>query len=358
MRIGIITDSIREQSTGIGFYTKELITELLTIDKDNEYYFVDYLRTSFNQERLIPINNPFIFFKTYLWNNYLPYSSRNINLDYIFSVSGSPHILPFKTKEIFFVHDISWYLYPKHHPISRVLFYKLTYKKCLESCCKIVAVSENTKLDLIKHFNVPDNKIYVIYPTFKKNIKDVSKIKYELKFPYILFVGTLEPRKNITSIIEAYKKIKKENSYKHKLVICGKKGWLYTNLIKQIQSSELKDDIIYLGYITDEEKKYLYKHADFFVYPSYYEGFGIPVLEAMNYGCAVITSNISSLPEVAGKGAVLIDPYDTDELASAMKKLIINTKLKNSLKNKANLQLSNLSNGKQISNFLKTLNAI
>src|SRR5438046_1859589 len=107
-KIGIITDSIRNQSTGIGFYSKDIIQEILRCDNKNEYFFMDYLKSNFNKDNLVIIKNPFKYFKTYLWHNYIPLMTRRFNMDYIFNFSACPHFIPFRQKEIFFVYDVSW----------------------------------------------------------------------------------------------------------------------------------------------------------------------------------------------------------------------------------------------------------
>src|SRR5262249_1824513 len=152
-----------------------------------------------------------------------------------------------------------------YHPRSRVLFYKFIFKRCLLNCYKIVVDSVSTKNDLINIFNISEEKIEVIYPSFIDKLKEPKKIQYDINYPYFLFIGTLEPRKNITSIIKAYKSLKDRKNIKEKLIICGKKGWIYEEIFELIKKLHLSEEIIYLGYITDEEKKWLYKHAEFFV---------------------------------------------------------------------------------------------
>src|SRR5438034_9217235 len=121
MKIGVITDSIREQSTGIGFYAREVVLELLKKDKRNEYFYIDYLKTSFNQDHFVYINQPLRYYKNTSWHAFLPYRIRKYDFDIILNFSACPHFLPYKQKEIFFVYDISWYLYPEYHPKSRVI---------------------------------------------------------------------------------------------------------------------------------------------------------------------------------------------------------------------------------------------
>src|SRR6185437_12453154 len=192
MKIGLLTDSIRDQSTGIGYYAMDVIREMTTLDKKNKYFYIDFLETQFNKEKFKRLHNPFPYFKTYNWHNYIPLISRNLNVDYIINFSSVPHLVPFKQKEIFFVYDISWYLYPEYHPKSRVLFYKSLFRNSLRNSYKIVVDSISTKNDLVNIFSTNSEKISVIYPPFSDTIKDVKKIKYDITYPYILYICTLE----------------------------------------------------------------------------------------------------------------------------------------------------------------------
>lgn len=358
MKIGIITDSIREQSTGIGYFTKDIVTKLLKIDATNEYFFIDCLKTDFNKERLIFVDYSFKYYKNILWHALLPKKIRNRELDFILNFTGTPHFLGYRQKEIFFVYDISWYLFPQFHPKSRAAMYKWAIKRSLKNCFKIVTISESTKQDLINVFHIPENKIEIIYPSFTKNTDTNKEMKNKPDHPYILFISTLEPRKNIESIIKAFRKLKEKHHIEHKLIICGKKGWMYEEIFNLIHSSKQENDIIYKGYITNEEKAFLYKNAEFFVYPSFYEGFGIPVLEAMSYGCPVVTSNVSSLPEVAGNAGIKVDPKKVDELVLAMGQLVSSKGLREKLRNEGYKQVKKLDNSKQIERLLSIMNDI
>lgn len=328
-KIGLIIDSIRDKKTGIGYYSQSFVENLLKFDKGNKFYFIDYEKNKLFFKNLILLNNHFKkFFKTYTWHNILPIQLRKLDLDFIFNLSGCPHFLKFKQKEIFFVYDLSWLVTPETHPQSRVLIYKLLFAKTIKSCHKIVVISKSTKNDLIRYFKIPLNKIVVVYPSLPK-VKIIQKRpKIPIKKPYILYLGTLEPRKNITLIIEALYQLKSSSLFPYQLIISGKKGWGYSKIFKLIKQLYLEKEVIFTDYVTDEEKKYLYKHASLFVYPSFYEGFGIPPLEAMTYGCPVITSNTSSLSEVVGDAGLMIDPYNVKALVSAIKKVLINKKLK------------------------------
>ena len=328
-KIGIITDSIREKKTGIGYYSENLTNALLKFDKKNKFYFIDYEKNDFNRQNLIFVKNPFQnFFKTYTWHNILPLITRKLDLDYIFNLSGCPHLFPFKQKEFFFVYDLTWLVMPETHTQSRVLIYKLLFNKTVRNSYKIVVISQSTKRDLVKYYKVPENKILLIYPRLPKQAKIEVKPKIDTKIPYILFIGTLEPRKNIDSLIKAFYRLKTKVGLPHQLVISGKGGWKYSSIFRLIEELKLKNDVTMTDYVTEEEKEYLYNHADVFVYPSFYEGFGIPPLEAMSHGCPVITSNTSSLPEVVGDAAIMINPHDVNALAEAMGKVLTDGSLR------------------------------
>lgn len=327
MKLGIIIDSIRNEMTGIGNYTKNLCIGIQKY-KNIDINYIDYEENNFNKEGLIKVNNPFPFFKTYLWYNYLPSQLNKLNFDYVLNTSGGPHILPYKYKEIFFVYDLTWLTVQEAHPYSRVLIFKVLFSKTIKSCYKIVVISQSTKLDLMKYYHVPENKITVIYPSFSKVDTRAHKPKIQIKKPYILYLGTLEPRKNIILIIRAFHQLKSMSLFPYQLIIAGKKGWGFKEIFDTIDKLGLEKDVIFTGYVSDAERKYLYKNAELFIYPSLYEGFGIPPLEAMNYGCPVITSNTSSLPEVVGDAGIMIDPYNEKALISAITKVINDKKLR------------------------------
>jgi len=328
-KIGLIIDSIRDKKTGIGYYSQSFVENLLKIDKNNKFYFIDYEKNKFIRKNLILLNNHFKkFFKTYTWHNILPIQLRNLDLDFIFNLSGCPHFLKFKQKEIFFVYDLSWLVTPETHPLSRVLIYKLLFAKTIKRCHKIVVISKSTKNDLIRYYKIPSNKIIVVYPSLPKISVIQKKPKIVIKKPYILYLGTLEPRKNITLIIKALHQLKSMSLFPYQLIIAGKKGWGFKEIFDMVYEFGLEKEVVFTGYVSDAEKKYLYKHADLFIYPSLYEGFGIPPLEAMHYGCPVITSNTSSLPEVVGNAGLIINPYNVEALVSAIIKVLNNKKLK------------------------------
>lgn len=233
------------------------------------------------------------------------------------------------------LHDLTTFIpvIKKFHKKDIVLKEKLFVQLALKKAKSVISVSNNTKVDCIKYFNIPSDKIKVIYPgnkNFLQKINDEDLIsnvldEYGLPERFFLFVGTLEPRKNIPNIIKAYKNYLLENpTINLPLLLVGKKGWYYQDFFQLVKDLQLGEKIIFTGYLPDEVLLYLYNRAEIVIYPSLYEGFGSPVLEAMSCGAPVITSNISSLPEVAGEAAVLVDPNNIDEIKSAIKKITSN----------------------------------
>lgn len=203
---------------------------------------------------------------------------------------------------------------------------RLVIKSSCRWAQKIIAVSKNTKKDLTRLYKVPEEKIRVVYEGYDlelKNKNEKLKISESLRGEkYLLFVGRLEERKNICGIIEAFEILKYKHNVPHKLVLAGKFGYGEGDIRNKIEDSRYKEDIILPGYISDEEKWELMKHADAFLFPTFYEGFGLPILEAQNLGTPVVTSDVSSMPEIAGNGAVLVNPKDSADIAEAVYGLI------------------------------------
>jgi glycosyltransferase involved in cell wall biosynthesis len=199
-------------------------------------------------------------------------------------------------------------------------------KFAVKQADRIITVSHNTRKDLLTLFDTDEDKIRVIYegvssdyhPIRDPDLLERLRRKYALPEKFILFVGTIEPRKNLVRLLEAFNKFKKNKSAAYRLVIAGGKGWLYDDVFETVEKLELQQDVIFTGYIPESELPLMYNLSDLFIYPSLYEGFGLPLLEAMACGIPVISSRVSSVPEVAGNAALLIDPYDSDELTEAM----------------------------------------
>lgn len=223
------------------------------------------------------------------------------------------------------VHDIIPFLFPEFHNWKRIVYFKFFLPFYFKNVDAFIAVSQSTKNDLVKYYRVPESKISVVHDC-------ISEIKYEKvrKDDFILYLGTLEPRKNVEGVIRAFA-ILKSRGFKHKLIIAGGRGWKFSKIFSLVKKLNLENEVVFKGYVSGEEKAELYRKAKLFVWPSFYEGFGLPVLEAMAYGTPVVTSNVSSLPEVCGDSAFLVNPHSVQDIAGAMIHILSSTKLYNGL---------------------------
>jgi glycosyltransferase involved in cell wall biosynthesis len=219
------------------------------------------------------------------------------------------------------------------------IYMRWTIKKSCQWARDIISVSENTKKDLIELYGVSEKKISVIHEGF--NLQEgETKTNECLVFnkisstKYLLFIGRIEERKNIFNIIKAFEILKEKYKITHSLVLVGKRGYGFKDIKFQINNSKYADDIVRMGFVSEEEKWKLLRNAEAFVFPTHYEGFGIPLLEAQSVGCVVVAGNNSSIPEVAGAGAVLVDEKSPEDIAEALWKLISNESSKNAILSK------------------------
>lgn len=240
-------------------------------------------------------------------------------------------------RSIITVHDLAIFIHPEWFPGGQWFSRKILVPMSLRRAEKVIAISQNTKKDIVKIFGLAENKITVVYPGAEETfgIEPASleylKSKFGLSDKYILFLGTIEPRKNIKALIAAFKSIimnHRELASGLELIIAGAKGWKYEEIFLMMSDINLENKVKYIGYVTPEEKYGLIKNALVFVFPRLYEGFGLPVLEAMKIGTPVISSNTSSIPEVAGDGAILVDPCHEEEFKAKLVKVISDEELR------------------------------
>jgi glycosyltransferase involved in cell wall biosynthesis len=240
------------------------------------------------------------------------------------------------------IYDLSFIKYPQYTD-TVVKAYHQQIKKNLQWTDLVLTISESSKQDIINYLEVEPNKVAVtpLASRYLSNQKQPPAVNYDFSRPYLLFVSTLEPRKNVITLINAFNYLKQRYKIEHNLILIGQKGWQYKPIFQAIASSPWFDCIHHLDYLSDELVALFYAKADVFVYPSYYEGFGLPVLEAMTLGAPVVTSNTSSLPEVAGDAAILVDPKDVISLAEAILRVVSDRNLRNELiiKGKAQAKL-------------------
>ncbi len=236
------------------------------------------------------------------------------------------------------IHGLEYEFCPEAYSWFDRFYMRWSIRKSCRWAKRIIAVSENTKQDLMRLYKVPGKKIDVVYEGISSKARLFPPDRQAVGIPqsqaltkYLLFVGRLEERKNIIGIIRAFEILKRKYKIPHKLILVGKYGYGENEIKEKVFNSEYKSDIILTGYISDEDKYYLLKNADIFLFPTFYEGFGLPILEAQRVGTAVITSNISSMPEVSGEGAVLVDPKSANAIAEAVYKLVSDESYKNDI---------------------------
>jgi len=347
MKIGIDIRCLTDPHySGISEYTYNLLESLLQIDQKNQYLL---FYNAAKKVKAPKLDFPNVTYKAFKYpNKIFNLGIRFLKFAAIDKMLGGvdvfliPNILFLNLskdcRKILIIHDLSFELYPEFFTAKKRLWHKLIGPKQLcQQADTIIAVSKNTKNDITKIYKINPKKIKVIYPGISKiffqtitdSAKQKVKNKYNLPEKYIFYLGNLEPRKNVESSILAFDKIKDKSIH---LVIAGGQAWKYKNIYKLWQNSSAKNRIKFLGYVDTNDKPALYSLAKIFVYPSIYEGFGLPPLEAMACGTPVITSFNSSLAEVVEDTGLLIDPNNTNEITETISQLLADPKLQNLLK--------------------------
>ncbi len=311
----------------------ELLVQLEKIDKKNEY--IIYLPSESTSDMPAPRAGwrYEIIPNTKLWTilGLTRALITNRDLDVFFSPT---HYGPFfaPCPQVISILDLSYKYFPDLFKKKDLYQLLLWGKYSIKQAKKIITISQSSKSDIIKEYEAKPEKVVVVYPGIKqdkttKRKMDSLKGKYNIEGDFILFVGTLQPRKNLVRLIEAFKKV--SSDYKDlKLVVIGKKGWLFEEIFKAPLESGIENRVVFLDFVPDEDLPEFYRKAKCFVLPSLYEGFGLPILEAMKYGCPVLTSNISSLPEAGGDAALYFDPYRVDDIAEKIKQVLKDKKLR------------------------------
>ncbi len=331
MKIAFLGDALDLQYAGIHIYTREIIKAVVKLDTKNEYFVVRPEKTAFKidgaKELYAPINSSIPLHQKIRSFTSIPSLMKKNDIDVVIEPAHfGPFSLPSKTKRVTVIHDITPVLFPAYHNSASHYVHKLFLPKITKNADLIVANSEHTKKDLVKYYPNAKGKTEVVYlgkePQFVPIENPAVLEKYKITQPYLLFVGTLEPRKNLVHLVKAFEELKNNIVTPLQLVFAGKMGWDSEELKKTIADSNHKSDIIVTGYVERAELPVLYSMAKVFVYPSFYEGFGLPVLEAMSCGTPVVSSNTSSLPEVGGAASLYFAPTDVNALVAHLKNLL------------------------------------
>lgn len=242
------------------------------------------------------------------------------------------HLLPplRDVPSVFTVHDLAFLAHPETHLRTNRAYLTFMMPRFVRAATRVITDSEATRRDVLRHYNLPPDKVRVIHlgvePMFRPldlaQARALVSVRQRLAEPYILFVGTLEPRKNLTGLLAAYRRLVQERFEAPHLAIAGAPGWLYQDVYRQVRTWGLGERVSFLGRVPDADLPPLYSAAAAFAYPSLYEGFGLPPLEALACGAPVVCSNRSSLPEVVGDAALLVDPTNPGALATALGRLL------------------------------------
>jgi len=331
MKIGVDGNEANvEKKVGVSVYALNILKYFGKV-ATQEVQFVIYLKNYPLTD--LPKENKYFKYKViagkFLWSQiYLSiYLYLHKNIDVYFSPA---HYLPryCPVPQVVTIHDLAYLYFPEDFIKKDLWQLKNWTKSAINQAKNVIAVSKTTKKDIIKNYNVDEDKVSVVYNGFEKTISGKTA-EVKLK-KYILFVGTIQPRKNLEVLIDAFDKFVQTNK-DFKLIIVGKKGWLYESIFEKVKIMNLEDKIIFTGHVSDEELISYYKNAFCLVLPSFYEGFGIPVLEAMSYNCPTIVSMTSSLPEIGSDASLYFDPKNSDDLLEKLNTLQNDNKLRKEL---------------------------
>ncbi|MDR0604342.1 MAG: glycosyltransferase family 4 protein [Bacteroidales bacterium] len=338
---------VKVEKTGVAFSEFWTIKTLQKLYKNNDYFFNFFsMANHYKKEKqlisLFKIDNSKIdvctYFHDFLYNSIgnilgIPYPfffKNDVEITHFFNYFVPPGV---KGKKIVTVHDMTFKAYPETMHIRNRFFLNHNLRISCERADKILTFSEFSKDEIIRYMHIDFDKIKVIphgvdtdYFHPISNILEINAIKkkYKIEGEYFFYLGTMEPRKNLNRLIQAYKTLRLKYSELPKLIIAGRTGWLYKSIFNTVNELNLRDDIIFPGYIQSNDLIPLLCGAFCFVFPSLYEGFGLPLLEAMACGVPVVTSNVSSIPEVVGNAAITVNPLDIQEIANGIELLFLN----------------------------------
>ena len=329
MKIALELQPCSNQMSGIGYYTFQLAKHLFEMDAVNVRgnYFNLCMRSPKLSE--IGLNgtvnyNAFLQYGVYrrVWDKIpIPYRIMfpRADITHFFNFIVPPGV---SGKVIDTIHDLTYLRYPETMNTSNLARLRQGVQRSLACSDRVVVNSEFVKSEVVSELGVDASLIDVIYPAAVEDAvvdlpREYLAERWNLTGPYLLYLGTIEPRKNLNRLIQAYERMSRELEHPPKLVLAGGNGWKSEETYR-LAESLLPGQIVFTGYINAAEKKLLYQNAALFTFPSLYEGFGMPVLEAMQYGKPVVCSNVSSLPEVAGDGARLVTPTDVDDIAAGL----------------------------------------
>lgn len=345
MKIAINTRLlIKNKLEGIGWFTFETLKRITSQHPEHQFYFIfdrPYDESFIFSDNISPVvafpqaRHPFLY---YLWFEVaIPRVLKKINPDLFFSPDGYLS-LSTNAKSMNVFHDLNFVHYPKDLPLLERKYYNYYFPKYAQKAQRIATVSEYSKSDIVKQFGVPEEKIDVVYNGSNEGFKPISdklktqiKIEYTNGAPYFVFVGALHPRKNLVNLFKAFDRFKSSVDVDTKLLIVGEKKWWTADIENAYEKMSCKEEVVFSGRLAFEKLQQVVASALALTYVSYFEGFGIPIVEAFYANTPVITSNVTSMPEVAGGAALLVDPFSVESISDAMIKISSDEKLRQTL---------------------------
>ena len=339
---------IENKLEGIGWFTFETLKRIVARHPEHTFFFIfdrPYNKKFLFSDNIIPIvigpqaRHPFLF---YLWFEFsIPKILKKIKADIFVSPDGYASLRS-KIPNLLVIHDLNFEHYPKDLPWIITKYYKYFFPRFARKAARIATVSTFSKNDIQQCYTIPADKIDVIYNGVNENFHPINankiaqvKKQYSLDCDYFIYIGALLPRKNLKNLFLAYDHFRKENQKNIKLLIVGARKWWTKEIEVVFTSLEYKNDIIFTGRLNSQELSNVLGSSIALTYVSYFEGFGIPLLEAFQCDIPVITSNVTSMPEVAGNAALLVNPFDPASIAEAMQQISSDCELRKDLIMKA-----------------------
>lgn len=341
MKVAIDVRTVLSNRSGVGNYVLHLIQNLKKVDPESIYYFLCLKKNLPFLGSFAPEQSPLLTVfshESHPWGDFwehfvLPVRLMKKGID-IFH--GPASLIPFRKdhyRVVVTIHDLVAFLFPETIPLKYGAYMRYLLRQAVKRANKIISVSFHTRQDLIEILKVPSEKIVVIHeapspifhPYDPMEVRTFLKERYGIQKKYIYHLGNIKPRKNLIVLLEAFTRVCRELGPEYQLVVSGQKGWLIRSLSHFLKNYPNRDQVLFTGYVPVEELPFFMNGAELFVFPSLYEGFGLPVLEAMSCGTPVISSNRSSIPEIIGSAGILIDPTDTQELADRIILLLRNS---------------------------------
>jgi glycosyltransferase involved in cell wall biosynthesis len=347
---------IKNRLEGIGWFTYETLSRITSSHPEHQFVFL--FDRSFDESFLFssnikpvvlppPARHPLLWYLWFEWS--VPYALKKHRADFFLSTDGFTS-LKSKCKSLLVVHDLAFEHFGDHVAKSTARFYRKNTPAYCRHASRIATVSEFTRNDLVEQYKIPAAKIDVVYngahqayQPLSDEMKAAIRKQYSDGKPYFVFVSAIHPRKNVARIFEAFDRFRENNARDFRLLIAGRKAWQYAEILRTYENMKHRDAVVFLDHLPPQQLAEIVAASHALLYPSLFEGFGIPIVEAMYAETAVVTSNCSSMPEVAGNAALLVNPESVDAITNSMHQLANDEALRNELIQRGKVQRNRFS---------------